>query len=71
MNELFLECVARLDEALALVRQHYPADERSYAIRDLAETNAHLLMALKGAYEEYPDLMPSELRPENRGPDSN
>ena len=62
VNRLFLECFGKLDEATAAIRQHYPAHERPNALRDVAEINAHIVMALKPVYEEYPDLMPPELR---------
>jgi hypothetical protein len=61
MNQLFLECVARLEEA-TLIRQHYPPHELSFALRDIAESSGLLLMALKAVYEEYRDLMPPQLR---------
>ena len=62
LNRLFLECIARLDEMTALIRQHYPSEERSDALQDMAATNAHLLMVLKAVYAEYRELMPPQLR---------
>ena len=63
MNQLFLECASRLDETTALIRDHYPPHELSFALQDMAASNGHLLMVMKAVYEEYPDLMPPQLRP--------
>ena len=71
VNELFLECFAKLDEATAAIRQHYPAHERPNALCDVAEINAHMVMALKPVYEEYPDLiLPGFARPSQNQADT-
>jgi hypothetical protein len=66
VNQLFLECAGRLDEMRTLIRQYYPPHEMSFALQDLAATSGHLLMVLKAVYDEYRDLMPPQLRPEQR-----
>ena len=66
VNQLFLECVARLDEMTALIRQHYPPHELSFALEDMAVTGGHLLMVMKAVYEEHRELMPPQLRPDWR-----
>jgi hypothetical protein len=63
-NQLFLECAARLDEMTTLIRQHYPPEEVSFALQDMASTCGHLLMVMKAVYEEHRELMPPQLRSE-------
>jgi len=62
VNQLFLECFAKLDQATAAIRAHCPEQERDSYFRDIASINAEMLMALKPIYEAYPELMPPQLR---------
>jgi hypothetical protein len=64
LNQLFLECAARLDEMTALIRQQYPPEEVSVALQDMALTNGHLMMVMKAVYEQHRELMPPQLRSE-------
>jgi hypothetical protein len=47
VNQLFLECSGRLEEMTAVIREHYPSYEVSFALEDMALTCSHLLMVMK------------------------
>jgi hypothetical protein len=55
----------------ALIRQHYPPQELSCALEDMAATSGHLLMVLKAVYDEHRELMPPQLRADRRNQSAN
>lgn len=62
MNQLFLECVARLDLLTTAAREHYSPDQQMETLQDIARINAHLVMLMAPLYRQYPDLMPPVMR---------